>query len=45
MPPHMDAQVSTLAEASVLDLEGKSHPLGQHFDDHAAVLLFVRHFG
>lgn len=41
----MDAQVSTLAEATVLDLEGQSHPLGAHFHDHAAVLLFVRHFG
>jgi hypothetical protein len=41
----MDAQIQSLAEATVLDLDGHAHKLGTHFDDHPAVLLFVRHFG
>lgn len=40
-----DPQVAALADASVLDLEGAAHKLGEQFETRAAVLLFVRHFG
>lgn len=34
-----------LADATVLDLSGRAHPLGEHFRERPAALLFVRHFG
>lgn len=39
-----DARVALLADTDVLDVEGRTHKLGEHFDKPVA-LLFVRHFG
>ncbi len=39
-------QVSdALANAEVLDLDGKPHRVGDFWKSHPALLLFVRHFG
>ncbi len=35
----------SLADTTVLDLQGKAVPLGATFADRPAVLLFLRHFG
>ncbi len=40
-----DARVALLADTDVLDVEGRSHKLGEHFQTRPAALLFVRHFG
>lgn len=33
------------ARAKVRDLEGREHDLQELWSDHAAVLVFLRHFG
>jgi hypothetical protein len=40
-----DARVALLADSEVLDVEARSHKLGEHFAHKPAALLFVRHFG
>jgi hypothetical protein len=40
-----DDFVKNLAEADVLTVDGESQKLGRYFEDKAAALLFVRHFG
>jgi hypothetical protein len=36
---------SELADATVLDTEGKKHRLGDSWKSHPVVLVFIRHFG
>lgn len=38
-------ELAALADATVLDLDGRAHKLGEYFQERSAVLLFVRHFG
>jgi hypothetical protein len=40
-----DARVALRADTDVLDVDDRSHKLGEHFESRPAALLFVRHFG
>lgn len=41
----MDHAPDALADVQLLDVEGKSHRLGDLWKERPALLLFVRHFG
>lgn len=41
----MDQVPEALANAEVLDIEGRPHRLGDLWKERPALLLFVRHFG
>jgi hypothetical protein len=38
-------QNTSLFESTVLDTEGRPHPLGQLMAGQASLLVFLRHFG
>jgi len=41
----MERVTDELANAEVLDLDGKPHRVREFFEKRPALLLFVRHFG